>query len=348
MSAKSTKPSLGRLAVRKAVTVSQSEWIKTGFLTDEATIPLVVQPAIDGMDLIAWANDNRDTVAQLLLAHRALLFRGFQITTAALLQEFVKATSNGELIEYRDRSSPRHEVLGRIYTSTDYPAEHQIFLHNEGTYWLRWPMKVYFCCVEVAAQGGETPIADSRKIYQRIDPTIRERFRKLKVLYVRNYNDGFGLEWQTVFQTTDRAVVNEFCRRNAIEVEWKDGNRLKTRQIREAVAQHPLTGEWLWFNHAAFFHISTLERSIREALLSEFKESDLPTNTYYGDGTPIEPAVLDELRGAYLAEKTVFPWQRGDVLVLDNMSVAHGRESYTGKRTILAGMADPFTPELEK
>jgi hypothetical protein len=81
-------------------------------------------------------------------------------------------------------------------------------------------------------------------------------------------------------------------------------------------------------------------------LLSEFKEEDLPTNTYYGDGTPIEPDVLDELRGAYLAEKTVYPWQTGDVLVLDNMSVAHGRESYLGKRKILAGMADPFTPEF--
>jgi alpha-ketoglutarate-dependent taurine dioxygenase len=348
MSAKPSKPSLGHLPVRKAVTLSQSEWIKTSFLTDEASIPLVVQPAIDGMNLITWASDNRDTVAQLLLTHRAVLFRGFQINTAALLHEFIKATSNGELLEYRDRSSPRHEVLDRIYTSTDYPAEHPIFLHNEGTYWLSWPLKLYFCCVEAAARGGEKPIADSRKIYQRISPAIRERFAKLKVLYVRNYNDGFGLEWQTVFQTTDRAVVNEFCRRNAIEVEWKDGNRLKTRQVRQAAAQHPLTGEWVWFNHAAFFHVSTLEPSIRDALLSEFKEEDLPTNTYYGDGTPIEPGVLDELRGAYLAEKTVYPWQTGDVLVLDNMSVAHGRESYLGKRKILAGMADPFTPEFLK
>jgi alpha-ketoglutarate-dependent taurine dioxygenase len=348
MSAKPTKPSLGQLSIRKAVTVSQSEWIKTSFLSSEATIPFVVQPAIDGMNLVNWAGENRETVTQLLLAHRAVLFRGFQITTPAQLNEFIKATSEGELLEYRDRSSPRHEVLDRIYTSTDYPAEHPIFLHNEGTYWLSWPLKIYFCCVEPAAQGGETPIADSRKIYQRIDAEIRERFRKLKVLYVRNYNDGFGLDWQTVFQTTDRAVVDEFCRRNAIEVEWKDGNRLKTRQVRQAVAQHPLTGEWVWFNHAAFFHVSTLEPPIRDAFLAEFKEEDLPTNTYYGDGTPIEPEVLDQLRGAYLAEKTVFPWEKGDVLVLDNMSVAHGRESYLGKRKVLAGMADPFTAESEK
>jgi alpha-ketoglutarate-dependent taurine dioxygenase len=300
------------------------------------------------MNLVNWASENRETVTQLLLAHRAVLFRGFQITTPAQLNEFIKATSEGELLEYRDRSSPRHEVLDRIYTSTDYPAEHPIFLHNEGTYWLSWPLKIYFCCVEPAAQGGETPIADSRKIYQRIDAEIRERFRKLKVLYVRNYNDGFGLDWQTVFQTTDRAVVDEFCRRNAIEVEWKDGNRLKTRQVRQAIAQHPLTGEWVWFNHAAFFHVSTLEPPIRDAFLAEFKEEDLPTNTYYGDGTPIEPEVLDQLRGAYLAEKTVFPWEKGDVLVLDNMSVAHGRESYLGKRKVLAGMADPFTAESEK
>lgn len=345
MTPKSAKPSIGVLPGRRVVSASQAEWIKTGFLTGGATIPLVVQPAVDGISLLTWASNNRQTVNELLLDHRAILFRGFQINTASLLEQFLKATSNGQLMDYRDRSSPRHEVLDRIYTSTDYPADQQIFLHNEGTYWLSWPLKLYFCCIEAPAKGGETPIADSRKIYQRIDPTIRERFARKNVLYVRNYNDGFGLSWQTVFQTTDKAVVNEYCRRNAIEVEWKDGDRLKTRQVRQSAARHPQTGEWVWFNHAAFFHVSTLEPSIRDALLSEFEDDDLPTNTYYGDGTPIEPAVLDELRGAYLAEKIVFPWDKGDVILLDNMSVAHGRESFIGPRKILAAMAEPFSPE---
>jgi hypothetical protein len=63
-------------------------------------------------------------------------------------------------------------------------------------------------------------------------------------------------------------------------------------------------------------------------------------NTYYGDGSPIEPKVLDQLRAAYNAETVSFPWQKGDLLMLDNMLVAHGRSPFVGPRQILVGMAE--------
>jgi len=96
-----------------------------------------------------------------------------------------------------------------------------------------------------------------------------------------------------------------------------------------------------WFNHAAFFHVSTLDAPIRDALLSQFSEEDLPSNTYYGDGEPIEPGVLDQLRSAYSDATRVFAWQVGDLLLLDNMLMAHGREPFTGPRSILVGLAMP-------
>jgi alpha-ketoglutarate-dependent taurine dioxygenase len=257
----------------------------------------------------------------------------------------VDASSDGERLEYRDRSSPRHEVGDHVYTSTDHPADQQIFLHNEGTYWLTWPLKISFCCLKAPEQGGATPIADTRRIFQRLDPAIRQRFLDKKVLYVRNYNDGFGLRWQNSFQTEDPTEVDRYCREKQIETEWKEGGRLRTRQVREAVAVHPRTGEPVWFNHATFFHLSTLPPEIRQMLLAEFAEEDLPYNTYYGDGTPIEPEVLDELRALYFDEKIVFPWQEGDVLMLDNMAVAHAREPFKGERLVVVGMAEPCTRE---
>ena len=341
-------PSIKKLGTitRKPFKVSQDTLIETEPLLLESSIPLVVKPAILGVNLLEWAASNKEAIEALLLKHRALLFRNFNVNTTALFNEFVKLTSSGQLLEYRDRSSPRHEVGDKIYTSTDYPAEQSIFLHNEGTYWLTWPLKIYFSCLITAQQGGETPIADCRKIFQRIHPQIREKFIKKKVLYVRNYNDGFGLTWQTVFQTRDKAVVEEYCRRNAIEFEWKDGERLRTRQVRQAVAKHPTNGEFVWFNHATFFHVSTLEPTLRDALLAEFKEEDLPNNTYYGDGSLIEPEVLEELRAAYQQEMVLFSWQEGDLLMLDNMSVAHGRSPFFGQRKVVVGMADPFTNPL--
>lgn len=338
-------PSLKKLGTitRKTFKISQDTLIETEPLLPESSIPLVVKPAIAGVDLLEWAASNKEAIEALLLKHRALLFRNFNVNTTALFNEFVKLTSSGQLLEYRDRSSPRHEVGDKIYTSTDYPAEQSIFLHNEGTYWLTYPLKIYFGCLIAAQQGGETPIADCRKIFQRIHPKIREKFIEKKVLYVRNYNDGFGLTWQTVFQTGDKAVVEEYCRRNAIEFDWKDGDHLRTRQVRQAVAKHPKNGELVWFNHATFFHVSTLEPTLRDALLAEFRESDLPNNTYYGDASPIEPEVLEELRTAYQQEMVSFTWQAGDLLMLDNISIAHGRSPFVGQRKVVVGMADPFT-----
>lgn len=326
---------------RRAVSVSDEQLIKKRPLLADRPIPMLIEPGLPGLNIAAWAASNRALVDELLLEHRALLFRNFDLGSVADFDQFVRSTSTGERLEYKDRSSPRHEVGDHIYTSTDYPANERIFLHNEGTYWLSWPLKIYFCCLVVPEKGGETPIADCRRIYQRIPPEIRQRFIDKKVLYVRNYNDGFGLPWQTSFQATDRDEVTEYCRGKEIECEWKEGDRLRTRQIREAVATHPVTGEQVWFNHATFFHVSTLEPDIRRALLAEFAEEDLPYNTYYGDGSSIEADVLETLREIYRQEKIVYPWRRGDVLMLDNMTIAHAREPYVGDRKIVVGMAEP-------
>jgi hypothetical protein len=160
------------------------------------------------------------------------------------------------------------------------------------------------------------------------------------VMYVRNYGDGFGLPWQTVFQTEQRETVESYCASVGIEVEWKPDGRLRTTQCGPALVRHPRTGEEVWFNHATFFHVTTLPAEVQSSLLKSFAPDELPTNTFYGDGGAIEPEVLTVLRHAYLSSLVRFPWQKQDVLFLDNMLCVHGREPYTGPRTILTGMAE--------
>lgn len=325
---------------RKAVSISSESLVKTQGPSAEFPIPLFIEAVNDHVDLASWASQNKEFINAHLLKHRALLFRGFQIKTPAHFEWFVKATSSGPLLEYKDRSTPRYEVTQRVYVSTIYPADQRIHLHNEGTYWMNWPLKIYFCAMKAAETGGETPIADVRNVYNRIDPAIRDEFELKKVMYVRNYNPGIGLTWQDAFQTTDTAVVEEYAQKNEIHVEWKDDGHLLTRQVRPAVRKHPVTGESVWFNHAAFFHVSSLDPGVRDALLSSYGEEGLPYNTYYGDGTRIDPAVTEHVRGAYLAEKLLLPWKEKDVLMLDNMSVAHAREPYTGDRHVIVAMTE--------
>ncbi len=330
---------------RRAISVSTESLITTSYLQPASTLPLVIQPAVKGLDPVAWAASNCQWIEDQLLVHGGLLFRHFDTHTTNDFEALIRAMA-GDLLEYRERSSPRSEVGDRVYTSTDYPADQSIFLHNENSYQHTWPLRIFFFCLTPAEQGGETPIADCRKIFARIDRQIRQRFMEKRVMYVRNFGEGIGLPWQTVFQTTDPQVVEKHCRSVGIKVEWKDNNRLRTRTVRSAVTKHPRTGEMVWFNHATFFHVTTLALSIRESMLAEFTEDDLPTNTYYGDGTPIEPSVLDELREIYRQETVVFPWEKGDVLMLDNMLAAHGRAPFAGTRKVLVAMTDATSVEM--
>jgi alpha-ketoglutarate-dependent taurine dioxygenase len=329
-------------ARRKAVRVSPSALVRAGFLEEAPGWPRLIEPGAEGVELAGWARANREAVGRELAAHGAVLFRGFGVESAQGFEQFIEATSGGAL-EYGERSSPRTQVAGNVYTSTDYPPEQSIFLHNEQSYNSTFPLKIYFCCLQPARQGGATPIADTRRVFKAIEPKLRERFVERKYMYVRNFGDGFGLAWQTAFQTSSRAAVEQYCRAHDIEFEWKEGDRLRTRQVRPVVARHPGTGDAAWFNHATFFHVSTLEPRLRDRLLEEFAEEDLPNNTYYGDGSPIEPSVMQALRHAYVEAKVSFPWQKGDILALDNVLTAHGRDPFVGPRSVVAGMADPFS-----
>jgi len=326
---------------RAGVSSTHQTLVKTETFSADNPLPLVIHPALRGVILAEWAKLNMEFIEIELLKHGAILFRDFDLATADDFEKVLRAITD-DLMEYSERSSPRRAVGDRIYTSTDYPATQAIFPHNEHSYSKQCPLNLFFFCVTPPDAGGETPIADCRRVLRRLSPATTERFIGKKWMYVRNFNDGFGISWQTVFQTEDKTKVEEYCRDFEIQVEWKEGNRLRTYQVRPAVATHPKTGESIWFNHATFFHVSTLEASTRDALLKEFKEEDLPNNTYYGDGSRIEPQALDELRDAYIKELVSFTWRRGDLLMIDNMLTAHSRAPYTGARKILVAMSKPY------
>jgi alpha-ketoglutarate-dependent taurine dioxygenase len=332
--------SSGRFAAirPKPVRLSPTDLVRTSFLAGGA-LPLVMEPAADGVDLRAWAGANRDYVTPLLRKHGGILFRNFTVPSLVEYEEIARSLCR-EVIEYGERSSPRTRLAGRIYTSTDHPPDQPIRLHNEQSYTLNWPMKILFHCVTPAATGGATPIADCRRIYERLDPVLLEEFSRRQVLYVRNYGEGLGLSWQVAFQTSEPSVVEAHCRKAGIEWEWRAHCGLHTRQIRPAIRRHPESGEPLWFNHAVFFHFSSLSREAQASILEVLDRKDAPFDTFYGDGGIIEDATLEAIRQAYDAETVCFAWTKGDILMLDNMLVCHGRAPFTGARNIAVAMGD--------
>jgi alpha-ketoglutarate-dependent taurine dioxygenase len=309
-------------------------------LFQDGALPVVAEPEVAGIELAGWIAEHREVVEERLHRHGAVLFRGFGVTEPARFDRVISALA-GDALAYTERSSPRSQVQGNIYTSTDHPADQAIFLHNEQSYNQVFPLRIFFCASVVATAGGQTPLADSRRVFARLPVGLRAKLLDRGYQIVRNYSPHLGVSWREAFQTDDRARVAAYCREHGLELQWRGEDRLRTRQRRRVAGLHPVTGEATWFNHATFFHVSTLSPNVAAALLSGLGEDELPTNTFYGDAEPFSAADLEALRAAYHAETVQFPWQAGDVLAIDNMLVAHGRAPFTGPRRVLAGMARP-------
>ncbi|MEP6570242.1 MAG: TauD/TfdA family dioxygenase [Acidobacteriota bacterium] len=312
--------------------------ITLSYLRPNSPLPLVVRPE-ESVDLVDWAAANSAFIENYLLRNGAILFRDFGISAVADFECLTEAVS-GPLLDYSYRSTPRHVVSGRIYSSTEYPANQSIPLHNENSYTRNWPMKLSFFAQEVAEQGGETPLADCRKVYNAIPPEIRECFRDKGLMYVRNYGTGFDLPWQEVFQTSNKLLVEDYCKKARMEFEWVGQDQLRTRQKARAVEIHPRTGDLVWFNQAHLFHVSRLSAEVRDWLLNAYGEQNLPRNVYFADGSAIDEAMLDDISQVYSDQSVVFPWRAGDVLMLDNMLIAHGRKPFVGKRKVVVAIAE--------
>jgi len=326
-----------------AVRLPQGDLVKMEWLNPGQALPLVVKPAIDDLNLIEWANNNRELLEAKLLEHGAILFRGFKVDSVKKFEKFAQTICPELFGEYGDL--PREGVGGHVYRSTPYPPDKAILFHNESSHLHRWPLKILFYCVQAATEGGETPIVDCQQLFQRIAPDVRERLTKKKLMYVRNYSDGLDVGWQTFFRTTQRSVVEDYCRSAAIDFEWKPDNSLRTRQIRPAVTKHPTKGNEVFFNQLQLHHASCLEPSVRESFRSMFQDDELPRNVYYGDGSPIEDEVVHEILEAYRESAVSFLWQEGDILALDNMLTAHGRYPFAGSRKIVVAMGQMITDQ---
>src|SRR5437762_9834923 len=93
---------------RKTIRILPESLVKTGFLAEGHTLPFVITPAAPGIDLCMWAAGNRTFIEANLFDSGAILFRGFNIRTAPDFEQFIRLMS-GELLEYRERSSPRRK-----------------------------------------------------------------------------------------------------------------------------------------------------------------------------------------------------------------------------------------------
>lgn len=340
-------------------------------MTPDSTLPVLFQPIADASadGLVTLLTAAPDDIQAQLTASGALLFRGWDIPDAAAFERIARAIDPDLKNDYLG-TSPRNAVTPYVFTASELPGFFPIPQHCEMSFTRTPPRRLFFACmVPNRAPGGETPLVDFRKVWNDLDPGVRERFATRGVTNIRNYSGPNGgawwdpwklKRWDEMFGTTDRDAVARRCEDEGFAMFWNDNGGLRLENTQPATKAHPRTGEVAWFNHSQVFHrdavpaeydrIATrlgpiwrawgiLARVLLGIKRITQKESDVAMHCTFGDGTPIPASDMDAVRDAIWKNLVAFSWQRGDVLVIDNDSVSHGRMPYRGERLITVAWA---------
>jgi alpha-ketoglutarate-dependent taurine dioxygenase len=300
-----------------------------------ARFPLIIRPrdkasSPESIEAIPFLHTK---IRNALLTCGAAVLSGFGIRDTQQFKTVVDSFSNGDLLNYAGGASPRSALADGVYTSTEYPPEMVLALHNELSYSALYPRTLFFFCEIQPDIGGETTIGDCRKILRAIDTEIVDLFRSKGVLYVRNLisDQKSPYSWQAAFETDDPRSVEQVCGRQKSEFEWTNEGGLRIGFIGPGTIVHPETCEEAWFNQADGFHSGALQ---------DKNWAERPRlEAYFGDGSEIPSDVLDHIRTVVRRETIPHRWQQGDILILDNILAAHGRMPYSGRRQIALAMA---------
>jgi hypothetical protein len=291
---------------------------------------------------IAYYRENKNKIDSLLLSSGAVKFSGVRIDSTETFQYIVDAISD-KFLNYIDGTSPRTKLTGHVYTSTEYDASQRITMHNELSYSAKWPNKLFFSCLLPAETGGETLLADGREMVQRMNQEIVAEIEKRGVVYIRNLHggNGVGTSWKAAFETEDKAVLENYCKALDIQLEWHDDDNVRLKQFSPGILEHRVTKEKVWFNQIDQFHPYQLGQELYDAMNEIYASpEEFPTYVTFGDGGTISEQIVEEILKTSESITLAPPWQKNELLIVENVLVSHGRNSYTGQRKVLVAMSE--------
>ena len=256
-------------------------------------------------------------------------------------------------IDYRGEGS-RHQVIEGVYTSTEAPSEYKIPLHHELSCTKNPPRYISFYCeVEPLAETGQTILAKTESVNSAIAsiPTLWEAFDGKTLRYISRHPCAGSLfckinpthkPWQEMFETNDPLEVERICKEEGFEYEWSS-EWIEVRRLipalRQADEHFPFS---YWFNQAHLYHPNP---RMHGGYLKDFfvhliyiDPSTRPYDIAFADGSEIPQEVIYEIYDILDSQTIKFNWKEGDVLILDNFKMMHGRAPYKGKRRILAAL----------
>ncbi|MFI5800322.1 TauD/TfdA family dioxygenase [Streptomyces sp. NPDC051677] len=300
--------------------------------------PAVVTVA-DASDPVAWAAEHREALYRIVASQGAVLIRGLGLHDATGASAVLRTLAD-ELMTEREAFAPRWSYDDRIYSSSKWPPNQPMCMHNELSYAVEFPATMAFACLSAPNSGGATALADAGRVLRGLPSDLVERFEREGWLLTRSYTEDIGVPWTEAFGTTDRGEVERYCAAHDISFTWH-GEGLRTSQRRPAVMRHPADGERLWFNQIAFLNEWTMAPEVREYLADVYGREGLPFNTSFGNGDEITEDIVQLINKVYDSVTIAELWRPGDVMLVDNLRTAHSRLPYDGAREVLVALANP-------
>lgn len=293
-------------------------------------------------EFVEWYNENKAFIDEKITKIGAIHIQGINVNSVEKFGEVMKHI-RPDAPGFLDGNSSRSKYSSNVYNASEYDNNSVVQLHTEFSYSNLWPDQIHFCCINPADTGGETTVADTSLLIEKLDPKIVQEFEEKGVIYIRNHHggNGFGPSWMEAFETEDKNFLEEYCKKNDIITKWMADGSLRVSQSRPVVRVHPKTGVKLWFNQVDQFYPAIYGDEIYQTLLMmvDNDKERLPMYSTYGDGSPIQQEYITEIIQV-LDEITIpVPWKKGDLLMVDNMTALHGRLPFTGDRKILASMS---------
>lgn len=332
--------------------------------------PLALRPSTDDgvvTDLDAVISIIKSLQAQdglltkKLAVHGTLLFRGLPIHSASDFSKFAHAFGY----------SP-HEIIGivvdrpllapNVAPANEAPKEVLIYNHNESPQVPHAPEYIFFYSHRAPQEGGETPISSSLELFQRAKEQIPDFIEELaekgiqsRVTYKvdKQFEGGstlkqaFGKEIQEGDDETTRRVkveaqIKRYNRGEHTTWEWTDNDQtlILTHRL-PAIRTQPHTHLPTLFTGLATYYKSSIAPASPSPSAPAGRRSAAQQS--FGDGTPIPTQYLKALADITDEIRVLHKWQRGDVLVYDNVIAQHGRQPWVGEqgdRVVLASLWD--------
>ncbi|MFN8282902.1 MAG: TauD/TfdA family dioxygenase [Chitinophagales bacterium] len=337
------------------------------FLTQSSTLPLVISGENEEQQkpaLIDWIESNKTELEKKLTTYGAILFRGFDIQTPQDFEDVAKSFDADLKNDYLG-TSPRDKKTDYVFSASELPPHYPIMQHCEMSFLPSAPRRLFFYCNIEPEYGGETPICDFRKVYNDLDPKIRQEFEDKGVKHIRNYSspndkskNAFQLKnWNDLFHTTDKNMIAEKSKLHDMQIEWKANDGLRVTNKNAATKTHPVTGEKVWFNHTQVFHLAaasleyhkihkrqkrweTFKTSMLLEVMTFYKKltknpKEQSMHVTFGDDSQIPDDYVEHIIDVIWKNMSINAWKKGDIICIDNFSTSHGRLPYYGPREVM-------------